>query len=190
MKKISAFVLTTCLSFSLCAPAQAEGFFLGLGLGSGDADFDEPIFSSGDPFSFDNESNVLVGEFFLGYEFASDVFLELGVQGYDTFEIFSFGDLLDLDAVRAGVGYVFPGDSRFRIVAKAGLTFWDLKARESFVFNPGPEEVSSRDGADLFVEAGLEYRFNESVRAGLSLDYANLDFGSTTTVKLTVKFLP
>lgn len=100
------------------------------------------------------------------------------------------GDVLDLDSFRLGVGYLFPSESNFRFIGKTGLSIWDLEARESILFNPGPEEVSRLDGTDFFIEGGVEYSFNDTFRAGLALSYADLDFGSTTTVKLTFKILP
>lgn len=187
-RKLLPLLAASQIGFATCA--HADGFFLALGVGAGDVSVDGSVFSSGQSFSFDGDSEVIVGELLAGYEFANDLFVEIAVQGYDTLSFLGLGDILDLDTIRAGVGGYLPSDSRLRLFGKAGLTFWDLTARESFVFNPGPEERTKRDGTDLFVEAGAEFRFTESFRLGLSVEYANLEFGSSNAVKLTLKFLP
>lgn len=183
-------VLLACLAMGLTASARAEGYFLGLGVGVGDADIQRGIFGPGNQFSSSDKSDLLVGEFVIGYELASNVFIDLGVEGYDTFDFLQIGDVFDLDVVRAGVGFVAPSESRFHVFGKAGISFWDLSVRESALFNPGPEESTGLDGQDLFVQGGVEYRFNDSFRATLSFDYANLDFGKTTAIKLSIKIFP
>ncbi len=172
----------------MSAPAHAEGFFLGFSGGGGDVDIDEPIFSSGDPFSFDNDVGAVVADLFAGYEFANDWFVEVSLQGYDNAAIFN--DNFELSIVEAGVGYYFPSESKFRFFVGGGLAFWDLEARESFVFNPGPEEQVSLDGTDIFVEGGGEYRFNDWFRMGLTLSRTQVDFGAAQSIELTFKFLP
>ncbi len=174
----------------MSASAHAEGFFLGFSLGGGDADIDVPIFSSGDEFSFDNESGVLAADVFAGYEFSNDVFIEVSLQGYDNFNVTLFDDDLELSVVEVGVGYYFPSESKLRFFAGGGLAIWDLEARESLVFNPGPEEEVGLDGTDFFIEGGTEYRFNDWFRMGVTLSHSELDFGSAQSIELTFKFVP
>ncbi|MEL6868718.1 MAG: outer membrane beta-barrel protein [Pseudomonadota bacterium] len=182
-----------CAALAIVASLQTanaeEGLFVAVGIGGADVDYDGPLFASDDPVEFDSSSSLLAGEILVGYEFANDLFVEIGERGYASFNL-GLGDQISLSAIRTGLGYSWSSESRLGIVTKAGLAFWDLRARESFLFNPGPEEQTRQQGTDLFLEAGVEFRFTDAFRMGLSWEYVAVDFGGASSVMATFKFVP
>ncbi len=186
--KLSAKMSTGAVLVFLTSTAAAEGLFLGVEAGLADADLgDVAIFSDGSTVTVGSDDAILTGGLSARYSWSNDVFVEVGYQSYESLSVVLLTDAVELETIRAAVGYYLPGDSRLRVMGKAGVSFWELQARESLVFTPGPEEETTLDGSDLFAEVGLEYRFTERSRAGLSLSYQGLDDGSATSLNLSFR---
>lgn len=167
--------------------ANAEGPFFGLSSGMADADITGAIFVDGDSVSAGADDALLTGGVFGGYEWDNGVFVEASYHGYANLTAVFFADAIEIEAVRTVVGYYLPSDSKLHVLGKFGVNFWNVEARESFAFNPGPEETASLDGTDLFAEVGVEYRFTDRWRAGLAISYSDFDIGSATALNLSLK---
>lgn len=181
----SAASLTFAAFVTLIAPtAQAEGVYIGFDAGIADADFAGALFSDGSSIGDGVDDAVFMGGVYGGYEWSNNVFVEVGYQGYESLTVVFLTDSLEIDSIRAAVGYYLPSESNFHFFGKAGLNFWEAEAdRSVLIFGSGEEPVSI-DGTDFFAEAGVEYRFSNNLRLGLSLDYSDFGEGSATALKL------
>ena len=183
MRRLLATLLTAGL---LAAPAFAGQFFVGFDIGSGDLDIDGEI-APGFDLSL-GADNVVIGHLAGGYEFDSGLFIAGGYEEFDSVQLFGFSDDVEITAFKVGIGYAVPAADRFRVFGQLGLNRWDLKARESIVFNPGPEETANTDGSDLYIEIGGEFAINDAFRLNLIYNHNNYDIGDSSVFRFGFRY--
>ncbi len=188
MKFVELFFICV-LSIFMQSTVHAGNIYIGSGIGTGDVDIDREFFPEVTSLTTDSNA-VLVGDFLVGYEFENGVFVDLGIESYDTVNFLLIADEVNLNTTRIGIGYTIPSESRFKFYGKTGINFWQLELEESIFLNPGPELSDKQSGEDLFLQVGMDYHFNQRFRLGISYDYSSNDFGETTGGKLTFKWFP
>ena len=77
-------------------------------------------------------------------------------------------------------GFTFANDS-------IGIASWNLEARESILFNPGPEATGGLDDTDIYFDFGIEWVITETFRVPLTFNYNNYDFGDTNIWRIGVR---
>lgn len=178
---IAVFVLATLVSM----PADSE-FFVGLETGGGDMDIDRV--SVAPDFELNSVSDS-AGAYHLsvGYEFENGLRLVGGYDELDSIEFLGLGETVELEAFKFGVGFMTPVSKRFRAGGTIGMASWDLEARESILFNPGPEATGGLDDTDFYLDLGLEWVINETFRMPFTFNYNHYDFGEATIWRLGVR---
>ena len=167
------------------APAWSGGF-IGLDLGAGDLDIDNV--SVAPDFELTSISDSATAfHATAGYEFDNGFRVLVGFEEMDSIEFFGFGDFVELEALKFGVGYSQPVSKHFRAGGTIGIASWDLEARESILFNPGPEATGGLDDTDIFFDMGIEWVISDTFRVPLTFNYNDYDFGDATIWRVGVR---
>ena len=163
------------LAVLVSTPAQSE-FFAGLEVGAGDLDID--TVSVAPDFELTSVSDTATAYYIAaGYEFESGFHVLGAFEQLDSIEFLGLGESVELEAFKFGAGYMMPDSSKFRAGATIGIASWDLEARESILFNPGPEATGGLDDTDIYFDLRLEWVINETFRMPLTFSYNDYDFG-------------
>jgi len=166
-------------------PAWSD-VFIGLDLGGGDLDIDN--ISVAPDFELTSSSDSATAfRATAGYEFDNGFHILVGFDDVESIELLGLGDAVELEALKFGAGYSQPIAKRFRAGGTIGLASWDLEARESFLFNPGPEATGGLDDTDFYFDFGIEWVINETFRMPLTFNYNDYDFGDATIWSLGVR---
>jgi len=180
-RRIAVFVLATLIS----ASAWSDGF-IGLDLGAGDLDVDNV--SVAPDFELTSVSDSATAfHVTAGYEFDNGFHVLVGCEEIDSIEFLGFGDSVELEAFKFGAGYSQPVSKRFRAGGTIGIASWDLEARESFLFNPGPEATGRLDDTDIYFDLRIEWVISETFRMPLTFNYNDYDFGDSTSLRIGVR---
>ena len=178
---IAVFVLATLTS----TPAWS-GAFIGLDLGAGDLDVNDV--SVAPDFELTSVSDT-ASTFFVtaGYEFDNGFHVLGGYEELDSIEFLGLGESVELEAFKLGAGFSLPASKRFRGGGTVGIASWDLEARESILFNPGPEATGGLDDTDFYFDLGIEWVISDAFRMPLTFNYNDYDFGDATTWRIGVR---
>lgn len=180
-KCIAVFMLAMLTS----TPAWSD-VFIGLDLGGGDLDIDN--ISVAPDFELTSLSDSATAfRATAGYEFDNGFHILVGFDDVESIELLGLGDAVELEALKFGAGFSQPISKRFRAGGTIGLASWDLEARESFLFNPGPEATGGLDDTDFYFDFGIEWVINETFRMPLTFNYNDYDFGDATIWSLGVR---
>jgi len=178
---IAVFVLAALTS----TPVWSGGF-VGLDLGAGDLDVDNV--SVAPDFELTSISDSATAfHATAGYEFDNGFHVLVGFEEMDSIEFFGLGDSIELEALKFGAGYSQPVSKRFRAGGTIGIASWDLEARESILFNPGPEATGGLDDTDIYFDLGIEWVISEAFRMPLTFNYNDYDFGDATMWRIGVR---
>lgn len=181
LRAIAVLTLTTLIS----TPAWS-GVFVGLEIGGGDLDINDvsvaPDFRL---TSISDTASALVVT--AGYEFDSGFHLSGSFEELDSIEFLGLGDSVDLEAFKFGAGYSVSASEHFRAGATVGIASWDLEARESILFNPGPEATGGLDDTDVYLDLGIEWVINETFRVPFTFSYNDYDFGDSTIWRIGMR---
>ena len=180
-KYVAVFILTMVTS----TPAWSE-VFIGLDLGAGDLDVDSVSVAPDFELTSVSDSAGAVRAT-AGYEFDNGFHVLVGFDDIESIEFLGLGDAIELEALKFGVGYSQPISNRFRAGGTIGLASWDLEARESILFNPGPEATGGLDDTDLYFDFSIEWVINETFRMPLTFNYNDYDFGDATIWSIGVR---
>jgi len=154
------------------AACAAQGWFLTVGGGLRDIEVDS---SAAIANSTRVDENV-VAELGGGYLFSTNIVLEASTSSsYSVSGLVGFGSY-EFQDDRIMVGYAFPVAERFRIVPEAGVTFWDLRATQSFFFQPSSDQTMS--GTDAVWRLAGEYLIGTTFGVYFSYTRAEFDVGS------------
>ena len=180
-RAIAVFVVSTLVS----APAWSGGF-IGLDFGAGDLDIDD--ISVAPDFQLTSLSDTAaVFHVTIGYEFDNGFRVLGGYEEMDSIEFLGLGDSVDLEAFKLGAGFSLPASKRFRAGGAVGIASWDLEARESILFNPGPEATGGLDDTDFYFDLGIEWVISEAFRVPFTFNYNDYDFGDSTIWRIGVR---
>ena len=180
-RRIAVFVLATLTS----APAWSD-VFVGLDLGAGDLDVDNV--SVAPDFELTSVSDSATAfHATVGYEFDNGFHVLVGFEEMESIEFLGLGDSVELEAFKLGAGYSQPVSKRFRAGGTIGIASWDLEARESILFNPGPEATGGLDDTDIYFDLGIEWVISETFRMPLTFNYNDFDFGDSTSWRIGVR---
>jgi hypothetical protein len=115
---------------------------------------------------------------------------EIGSDSFGSFNLFGAIDNFRLTQTFASVGYQAELGHGWRLVPRFGRAHWRLKAKEGFLFNPGPEQTRSISGGDYYWEVGLSRQISRVVALGLAYKQGDYDFGRAraTTFNVTLGF--
>ena len=178
---IAALVLVTLA----CTPAWSDAF-IGLDLGAGDLDVNNV--SVAPDFELTSISDSATSfHATVGYEFDNGFHVLAGFEDLESIEFLGIGDSIELEALKFGVGYSQPISKRFRAGGTIGIASWDLEARESILFNPGPEATGGLDDTDIYFDLAIEWVISETFRMPLTFNYNDYDFGDATTWRIGVR---
>lgn len=171
----------------LTLPAFGEGPYVSLELGQGQIDIDE---TDRLPFTPTGATDGNVAAFAVGggYLFPSGAYVDIAFTDLDTVSLFGIPDVFELSSLKIGAGYTIEAGEKLNFLAKIGVAFWELDARESAFLNPGPELEQDFDGTDLFFELGGEYVFGERFRLSLVHARETNDLGDASATRLGVKY--
>lgn len=180
-KHIAVLVLATLTS----APAWSD-VFVGLDLGAGNLDVNN--ISVAPDFELTSVSDSATAfHATAGYEFDSGFHVLVGFEEMESIEFLGLGDSVELKAFKFGAGYSQPISKRFRAGGTIGIASWDLEARESILFNPGPEATGGLDDTDIYFDLGIEWVISETFRMPLTFNYNNYDFGDSAIWRIGVR---
>jgi len=180
-KFIAVFVFVMCTS----TPAWSD-VFIGLDIGGGDLDIDN--ISVAPDFELTSLSDSAAAfHATVGYEFDNGFHIVAGFDEIDSIEFLGLGESIELEALKLGAGYSAPISNRFRAGGTIGLASWDLEARESILFNPGPEATGGLDDTDFYFDFGIEWVINETFRMPLTFNYNDYDFGDAMIWSIGVR---
>lgn len=180
-KRIAVLVLATLTS----SPAWS-GVFLGLDLGAGDIDVENV--SVAPNFELSSVSDSATAFYATaGYQFDSGFHVLVGFEQIESIEFLGIGESIDLEALKLGAGYSQPVSKRFRAGGTIGIAAWDLEARESILFNPGPEATGGLDDTDFYFDLGIEWVISETFRMPLTFNYNRYDFGDSTSWRIGIR---
>ena len=180
-KFIAVFVLATLVS----TPAWSD-VFIGLDVGAGDLDIDSISVAPDFELTSLSDSAAAIHAT-VGYEFDNGFHIVAGFDEIDSIEFLGLGESIELEALKLGAGYSQPISKRFRAGGTIGLASWDLEARESILFNPGPEATGGIDDTDFYFDFGIEWVINETFRMPLTFNYNDYDFGDATIWSIGVR---
>ena len=181
LRTLAVFVLAALFS----TPAWSGGF-VGLDVGAGNLDVDNISFAP--DFELTSVSDTASAfHVTAGYEFAGGFRLSGAYEEMDSIEFLGIGQSVDLKAFKLGAGFSLPASKRFRAGGAIGLASWDLEARESILFNPGPEATGGLDGTDLYFDLGIEWVISEAFRMPFTFNYNDYDFGHATVWRIGVR---
>ncbi len=167
------------------APAWSGGF-VGLDVGGGDLDIDNV--SVAPDFELTSVSDsAATFQVTAGYEFDNGFRISAGYEEMDSIEFLGLGESVELEAFKFGVGFWPAGSGRLRAGGAIGMASWDLEARESILFNPGPEATGGLDDTDIYFDLGIEWAINDTFRIPLTFTYNNYDFGEATILRIGVR---
>lgn len=179
------YLVVFALAMLTSTPAWSD-VFIGLDLGAGDLDIDNV--SVAPDFELISVSDSAVAfHATAGYEFDNGFHVLVGFDEIDSIDLLGLGDSIDLEALKLGVGYSQPISNRFRAGGTIGLASWDLEARESILFNPGPEATGGIDDTDLYFDFRIEWVINETFRVPLTFNYNDYDFGDASIWSIGVR---
>lgn len=178
---IAVFVLVMLAG----SPARSE-VFMGLDVGAGDLDIDN-VSVAPDFELFSVSDTATTYQVLAGYEFDNGFHVVGGFEEMDSIEFFGLGDQVELEALKLGVGFSTPASKHFRAGGTVGVASWDLEARESILFNPGPEATGGLDDTDVYFDIGVEWVINETFRVPLTFSYNDYDFGDATTWRIGIR---
>jgi len=180
-RRIAVLILATLAS----TPAWSD-VFIGLDLGVGNLDVDNVSVAPGFELTSVSDSATAF-HVTAGYEFDNGFQIIVGFEQIESIEFLGLGDSIDLEAFKFGAGYSQLVSKRFRAGGTVGIASWDLKARESILFNPGPEAAGRLDDTDLYFDLGIEWVISETIRMPLTFNYNNYDFGDSTSWRIGVR---
>lgn len=181
LRTITVFVLTTMIS----TPAWS-GVFVGLDVGGGDLDVDG--ISVAPDFELTSVSDTASAfHVTAGYEFDNGFHLSGSYEEMDSIEFLGLGESVELEALKLGAGFSLPASKRFRARGTIGIASWDLEARESILFNPGPEATGGLDDTDIYLDLGIEWVISETFRVPFTFNYNDYDFGDATIWRIGLR---
>jgi len=181
IRAFAVLVLATLVN----SPAWSEAF-LGLDIGAGDLDVDR--ISVAPDFELTSISDTATSfQVIAGYEFDSGFHVLGGYEEIDSIEFFGLGDEIELQAFKFGAGFSRSVSKWFRAGGTVGIASWDLEARESILFNPGPEATGGLDDTDVYFDLGIEWVINETFRMPLTFNYNDYDFGDAVIWRIGVR---
>lgn len=167
------------------APAWSGGF-VGLDVGGGDLDIDNV--SVAPDFELTSVSDsAATFHVTAGYEFDNGFRISAGYEEMDSIEFLGLGESVELEAFKFGIGFWPSASRRFRAGGAIGIASWDLEARESILFNPGPEATGGLDDTDIYFDLGIEWVINDTFRMPLTFTYNDYDFGDATILRIGVR---
>jgi len=179
-RSIVVFLIATLFS----TPAWSGGF-VGLGLGAGDLDINNvsvaPDFELTSVSDSATSFNVTAG-----YEFENGFHVVGSYEEIESIEFLGLGESVELEGLKLGAGFSRPISKRFRAGGTVGLASWDLEARESILFNPGPEATGGVDDSGFYLDLGIEWVINDTFRLPLTFNYNDFDFGDATMWRIGV----
>ena len=111
----------------------------------------------------------------------------VGYEDMESFELLNLGDVVELQALKLGAGFSMSASKRIRAGGTIGIASWDLDARESFLFNPGPEATGGLDDTDIYFDLGIEWVISETFRVPLTFNYNDYDFGDAAIWRIGVR---
>ena len=183
MGRRAALLLT--LALATPSAATAGGMFFGFGGGTGDVNFDEDIAASNNVVSDDD----LVGEFWVGYRFESQVILEGGASQGISIDTLLLGDSFSIQDFRVMAGYVVELGERFNFVPELGVSFWDIDTRDlpSSFFGSRRGDLND-SGSDLLWRVSGEARVATRMHLYAAYSEAGYDFGDSTRLSFGFKW--
>jgi len=179
--RIAVFVLATLTS----APVWSDGF-VGLDLGAGNLDVNNVSVAPDFELTSVSDSSAAFHAT-AGYEFDNGFHVMVGFEQMESIEFLGLGDSIELEALKLGAGYSQPVSKRFRAGGTIGIASWDLEARESILFNPGPEATGGLDDTDIYFDLGIEWVISETFRMPPTFTYNDFDFGDATNWRIGVR---
>ena len=177
MRKISVVLLCWCF---LQIPAHAGSFSITPEIGRGNLEF-----------TFQGVEDDYITTFLGiagGYELDSKLLLEGNLSTSTTDNFFGAFRQIRLDEIKMGLGYAIEASPSFHLVPKIGVGYWELKAEEGQLFNPGPEDVVRSNGSGFFGELRGEFAVNSLIRLYVAYERNDYDFGDSETAIFGVKF--
>ena len=165
-------------------PCTAQGWFLTVGGGLRDVEVDSSAATANNTSVDEN----VVAEFGGGYVFPTNVVLEASTtSGFSVSGLVGFGSY-EFEDDRLMVGYAFPVAERFRIVPEVGVTFWELRASQSFFFQPSSQRSTS--GTDVVWRLAGEWLIGTTFGMYFSYTTAEFDVGNDSlgSVGMKVRF--
>lgn len=180
-------IITSLVLLALSTTAWAGSPFVGFDLGFGDLDISEITVSPG--FDLNSAADgTAIYHVTGGYEFDNGFVIIGAFEEFESISLFGFGDAIELKALKLGAGFAAPMAERFRLTGTVGLASWDLEARESFLFNPGPEATGGLDDTDFYFDIGFEWLVNDQVRVPITFNYNDYDFGDSIAWRAGIRF--
>lgn len=171
---------------ALFSPVAKSEIFAGLDVGAGDLDIDN-ISVAPDFDIISSSDSVTTYHVTAGYEFESGFRVVVGFEEVESIEFLGIGDSIDLEAFKFGAGFWMTDSNPFRVGGTIGIASWDLEARESILFNPGPEATGGLDDTDIYYELGIEWVISETFRMPLTFTYNDYDFGEATIWRIGLR---
>jgi hypothetical protein len=153
-------------------PCAAQGWFLTVGGGLRDIEIDSGAAIANSTGGDDNVVSELGG----GYLFSTNVVLEASTtDSFSVSGLLGFGSY-EFQDDRLMVGYAFPVAERFRIVPEVGVTLWELRAVQSFFFQPSSDQTFS--GTDTVWRLAGEWQIGTTFGMYFSYTKAEFDVGN------------
>ncbi len=176
------------LSLLLAGGAEAGAPFIGFEIGAGDLDIGNVEISPEFDLRAGSDDNTIVTSLNGGYEFDNGLILTGATATTDRVSFLGLSDAIEVNVYKFGVGFGAEAAERFRVHGTIGLAFWELDARESFFFNPGPEATGSIDGEDPYIDFGGEFLFSDRLSLMFLYNYNDYSFGDATAFRVGLRF--
>jgi hypothetical protein len=139
-----------------------------------------------------NQSDIISDDILLGlstgYQFDSNIFVELSHDFSNSFNFFDAFDEVGFDETKLLVGYSIPVFQWLNINPKIGKNKWNLREKEGQFLNPGPEESKEVEGTNNIWEIALEFKTSDFFRITLAYNDTNYKFGDVYSTKVGFKF--